>query len=445
MKLTFHQSATVTIELENVKVLCDPWLVDGEYFGSWAQYPPYDFKPEKFDDIDFIYVSHIHPDHCGAKTLSKLRKDIPVLIHNFPHKFLKNYIENFGFKVKELEHNKRIRLKNDLHINILAADNCNPEICGRYFGCSFLETKFGATQIDTMSVIENGKEIVVNTNDCPIELSEETSLRIKQTYKNIDMLLVGYAGALCFPQCFDYPQEKLEKAMKIKKQRYFTQAEKFIKLFDPKYFMPFAGRYTLAGPLYKLNKKLGIPELEEGLEYLNSKFDQNKNKGIILNSDTSFDITLGKLEKPYEPMDPKAKEDYIKNVLSSYKFDFEEESVPTTDELMSFIPKAYQRFESKRKELHYSSDWTILLDLSTKEILALSCSGGGFKIIPGEDANRYRKFLRFTVDPRLLKWLLMGPKKAHWNNAEIGSHICFKRFPDIYDRAIHYCFNWFYA
>lgn len=71
----------------------------------------YDFKPKEFDDVDYIYINHVHPDHCSPKTLSKLNKKIPVLIHKFPNKFLKNIIEKLGFDVIELENNKRRKLK----------------------------------------------------------------------------------------------------------------------------------------------------------------------------------------------------------------------------------------------------------------------------------------------------------------------------------------------
>ena len=89
MKLTYHNSAAVVIQDDQTKILVDPWLKNGEYFGSWGIFPPYDFKPQEFDDIDFIYISHVHPDHCSPKTLDKLNKKIPVLIHEFPEKYLK--------------------------------------------------------------------------------------------------------------------------------------------------------------------------------------------------------------------------------------------------------------------------------------------------------------------------------------------------------------------
>ena len=35
MKVTFHNSASLVIEGNGTKILCDPWLVDGVYIGAW--------------------------------------------------------------------------------------------------------------------------------------------------------------------------------------------------------------------------------------------------------------------------------------------------------------------------------------------------------------------------------------------------------------------------
>ena len=111
MKLTYHNSAAVVIQDDQTKILVDPWLKNGEYFGSWGIFPPYDFKPQEFDDMDFIYISHIHPDHCSPKTLEKLNKKIPVLIHEFTEKYLKKNIQRLGFDVIELKNNVKTKLK----------------------------------------------------------------------------------------------------------------------------------------------------------------------------------------------------------------------------------------------------------------------------------------------------------------------------------------------
>ena len=69
-------------------------------------------------------------------------KKIPVIILNYVDKFLKRNIERLGFNVIELEHNKRTHLKDNLHINILAAHYCNPEVCSKLMGCSNIEKIF---------------------------------------------------------------------------------------------------------------------------------------------------------------------------------------------------------------------------------------------------------------------------------------------------------------
>ena len=66
----------------------------------------------------------------------------------------------------------------------------------KFFGCGKMESKMGSTGIDTMAVIENGDQTILNVNDCPFLLSTKT-LDVVRTKSPtiIDLLLVGYAGA----------------------------------------------------------------------------------------------------------------------------------------------------------------------------------------------------------------------------------------------------------
>ena len=58
-------------------------------------------------------------------------------------------------------------------------------------------------QIDTMCVLDDNKNILMNVNDCPVELAKSTFAKINSQYKKIDVLLVGYQNASPYPQCFD--------------------------------------------------------------------------------------------------------------------------------------------------------------------------------------------------------------------------------------------------
>jgi len=453
MKITQLNSASVMIEDSigdsKVKILCDPWLEGEEYLGSWAIYPPYNFNPNNFTDVDFIYVSHIHPDHSSAKTLSKLNKNIPVLIHNFPEKFLKNKIESLGFKTIELEHGVRISLKNNLHINIMAADNCDPNICGQIMGCGLAEVKFKTTQIDTMAVFDNEKQVIVNTNDCPFDIAKDTASLIKSLYGNIDVLLVGYVAASSWPHCYTLPDDEKHQES-IKKQ--FTKLEttkKYIELFQPKYYIPFAGRYTLCGKNTALNQYRGEPELEDAFEWLCSNISSEKYRGIIMNNDCWFDVDTEKINKDYTPIDKNEKQKYVNDVLSKKKFPYEHESIPSSLEIWNLIPKSYENFEKIRKKINWISNSTIILktiDMNNDDlIIAISCNGKGFQKISQSDIKNYDQYMIISLDIRLLKWLLNGPQKAHWSNADLGSHLIYNRVGSIYKRGLFYCWNHFYS
>src|SRR5260370_2747371 len=202
MKVQFLKSATVLIEANGVKILTDPWFVDGEYYGSWAHYPPYEFDPATFADLDFIYISHIHPDHLSPKTMALLPRHVPVLIHAYATTFMRTSVEALGFRALELPHNQRTHLKNGVYINILAADNCNPALCGKFFGCTQVERSPGSTQIDSLSVIDDGRYTVVNVNDCFFELAGESLNHVQAQYPDVNLLLTSYSGAGAYPQGF---------------------------------------------------------------------------------------------------------------------------------------------------------------------------------------------------------------------------------------------------
>ena len=380
MKTTYLQNASVIIENSGEKILCDPWLIDGCYYGAWHHYPKFNFIEKEFDDIDYIYISHIHPDHFDVKTMSKLKKDIPVLIHEFPQKFLKQNIEKLGFKVEEIPHNKRTKL-GKTWINVCAADDCNPEVCSRVFGCNFEFNKFGTSQIDTFSVIDNEEQVIVNSNDCPFEIGKNTAKKIKEQYDKIDLLLVGYTGASDYPCCFDLPPDEKEQEALKKKIKRLEGAENYINIFNPKYYLPFAGRYVLGGKLISLMRHKGESTLDEGINYLSQKINQDKNIGIALNIKSYFDLNTKLVSDPYIPENKQDRDDYIHNVLSKLKLDYEEEEYPKIESILALIPKAYERFERHRKMINYSVDTHILIELDAENILAITVNGNGFKII----------------------------------------------------------------
>ena len=90
MQIKYLNSATVLISKDDTSILCDPWLIDGEFYGSWCIYPPLKVKPQDFDDVNAIYISHIHPDHFSVKTLQKMNRKIQCIFINL---LMINYVK----------------------------------------------------------------------------------------------------------------------------------------------------------------------------------------------------------------------------------------------------------------------------------------------------------------------------------------------------------------
>lgn len=448
MKVQFLKSATVLIEARGVKILTDPWFVDGEYYGSWAHYPPYEFDPALFADLDFIYISHIHPDHLSPKTMVLLPRHVPVLIHAYATRFMRTSVEALGFQAIELPHNRRTPLKNGVFINILAADNCNPALCGKFFGCTQVERSYGSTMIDTLSVIDDGAHTVVNVNDCFFEVAGESLEHVRAQYPDVDLLLTGYSGAGAYPQCF--PQLSVaerDQAAAAKRLQFLTQGENYIRAVRPRYYMPFAGTYTLAGRLVALNAHRGVPEVQEACAFYrhSERIDHERSRCIHLASGGQIDLASGDVTSEDEPVDGAAKARYIAEVLAARPLDYERDKMPAPEELTRLVPKAYERMERKRRELGFETTTIALLSLGDGTALRVSMKGDGWDIVPDDSAHQPDGFVSFRTDPRLLYWLLKGPKYAQWGNAEIGSHIEYVRRPNVYERGLYYVLSSFYA
>ena len=436
MIIKLYRSATVGIQLGGKKILFDPWLTDGVYLGAWSHYPYFDLDSNlsEINSYDAIYISHIHPDHCSQETLKKINKDIPIYIHEYHTKFLKFKIERLGFKVFELSHGKKNEIFKGVNINIFAADNCDPELCYKLLGCADFNAKNESQQIDSLVVVDDGQEVLVNVNDCPYELAQSTIPNILKQYEKIDVLMSGYGGAGCYPQCFENLnlEQKVASAKKKEKQ-FLNQALNFIKDLNPKFFLPCAGTYTLTGKLSKLQNLRRVPSIDDAYIFFDKFLKTSKT--IKLNPDASFDTTSKQYDEEYRSTNIKDYNNYIITNLINKKLDYENCEKPEIDEIYDYAVNAHKKFIEKKLLNNIEYDLDIILKVDKKGI-NLS-KNNKIDLININNINLDSKYILFDMDSRLLKWLLMGPRFAHWNNAEIGSHIKYYRNPDKYERNAH--------
>ena len=99
---------------------------------------------------------------------------------------------------------------------------------------------------------------------------------------------------------------------------------------------------------------------------------------------------------------------------------------------------------NKLEKLNVKLDTDILLEIFDKYII-IPFNKKRLDVINKDKFFEKNKYVIYKLNPNLLKKILNGPKYAHWNNAEIGSHIKFYRNPNVFDRKLHLSMSYFHA
>lgn len=421
MKVRFLASATAIVETADARILMDPWLCDGIYYGSWSHWPPYQWNDADFEGLTHIFVSHIHPDHCDRATMMRLPHHLPVIIHRFDQPFLKRNLESLGFQVIELPNGIPYRI-GDTALTIRAADDCNPEVCGRFFSCAAIYSDRGSTQIDSLIHITDGKHHIINTNDCPYPLASHMLPTLPQP----DLLMTSYGAAGPFPQCFvnfTGPQKMVQAD--VIKRRMRDQALGFAKDLKPAKVFPFAGQYVLSGRLASLNKFLGVPEVD----LIYDDMEQEGLEVARIARGATYDLATQTTDQEYTPVDVAAKQEHIERVLAKRNFEFDADPEPSRTEEQELVTKARERLEHKRRQHGLVSPVTVIAN--------------NYELSMGAPADG--SYLKMNVDSKLFTRLMRGPRFAHWNNVEIGSHIRYDRRPNVFNRGISHIMSFFHA
>jgi UDP-MurNAc hydroxylase len=417
VRVRYLASASVVVEHGGTRVLCDPWFTDGIYYGAWCHNPPCPWTPEAFHDVDALYISHIHQDHCDLATLKRLRKGTPVYLAPYAEPFLATMLRGRGFPVRVLQPGARADLGGGLHLELMAADLCDPQACGQWIGCPLPHARPDVSyQVDSLAVFSGGGRVVVNLNDCPLPLVTPALARIRAAYGAVDLVLKTYASAGPYPQCFpDLGPDGMRRAAAAKQRRFIDWAHEVVDRLGARRWLPFAGQYTLAGRLARLNPYRGVPELAELPDHPAM---------VRLNRGAWWDVDRDQASEAWVPEDPAERARYEREVLAGRTLAYERDDLPEADP--AELDAAITRWRARVAARGFRIRSTLWLGVGASRRLLHAGDGSAEVTVSG--------------DPRLLHWLLH--RKAHWNAAEVGSHLTYHRTPDTYERAAYYALSY---
>lgn len=223
MLVTYLGHAAILLEAGGRRLLMDPWLVDPTYHGTWWHFPPLELGPRDLPPIDYLYVSHEHPDHFDPPTLAQLDKNIHVVIANFRKKRLRDSLARLGFHtITELPFETDFACGDGGPVVRLVAPDRPWD--------------------DSAILIRHDGTTVMNVNDC--HLDEATLARLGRAY-DIDLAFLTFTGASQYPGCFDFPlASKIERA-RYSKHSHLEELVHWATLLRTKRAVPAAGNHAL--------------------------------------------------------------------------------------------------------------------------------------------------------------------------------------------------------
>jgi UDP-MurNAc hydroxylase len=143
----------------------------------------------------------------------------------------------------------------------------------------------------------------------------------------------------------------------------------------------------------------------------------------------------------------KKKFNNYKKKLKKIKFDYETDENIDANEIFNLAKLAFLNYVKKKNDLNIHVNSDIFFKIKKNYIMINSSKNliTMIKLKKNEIYKYSKSYVILDLDDRLFKRILLGPKFAHWNNAEIGSHIKFFRFPDRFERNLHTSISFFHC
>ena len=435
MKVQWFRSATVAIVTKSgTKVLCDPWITNGAFIGSWFHFPK--IEGFEFDELvgtnwDALYISHLHADHFDRKLVGAIARSQPeckVFLPKFSHRWLYRAVKNCGFResqIYELESGKPFQIK-DLTVVTYTADYCAPEICGIAIPCTSVTSREAA--IDSLAVFEADSQRILNANDA---LAVSSVSKLWSKIGKVDLLLGHYGGAGPYPQCFEGMSKelKLVESQELAKT-FLSRLSDAANKLSARFVMPYAGQYILSGSLIGLNQFRSVVPLTTASEYILKNSDSIP---VTMEPFSYFDLDSETIGKKWVEPNLESVNSYLKEI-SSFTFPYQnkmeiwENGSSILERALENVASEYlKRLTLGRSQGNYS------VTIQTENIgRTINFDGARVTLTKPEDPL-FESWAKLELDERLLKRIILrangysGFTQYHFNQAEIGSHIRWSR------------------
>ena len=212
-KIEWVNHAGYILSFNGTNLLVDPWLSKSAFNNGWDLVSPTVVSDASLKSIDYIWFSHEHPDHFSVPDLlGSLKKNClnaTVIFQKTKDKRVKNFCEKNGFKFVELGSDQILKLSDQFSIRVLPHG-----------------------LIDSLSIVQAGDRVIINTNDCV--LTPDDCSQIRKVAPKCDLLLTQFSYASWMGNA-NQPEVRREAVCEK-----WNEIEIQVNAFSPTHVIPFA-------------------------------------------------------------------------------------------------------------------------------------------------------------------------------------------------------------
>jgi hypothetical protein len=429
MRLTALNNATTLVQTSDTTLLFDPWIISDLYNGTWSPYPVPPDPTSLLNQVDIVYISHLHQDHWDIETIRLLDPSVRIILPTAPftHVIESELVRNGYQNIEYMPLATWCSITSEMRIYIIPPLNRmgqELELYSEYNQDSIMT-------IDTGLVIQESP-----SKKCHVILGDNTPYDFDLAIANLGDLDVGslwfaYNGfAQDYPLCFD--QFTVEDKLKISNQMCLRREEVNIRLIQhlkPTLLVPHSSEFSLNGTraeefwnihsdtffnrdLYakRIQALTGIPAIglyaEDQLQYSNSSFQ------TTIHSTPSSRRAVSKGSKVHIP----------KSSLSGDLLDLLETS----------LSGMFQRCQRHSVDTSAFDEWTLWIHLGDECTFEIDFSDNRVSLISTKPTPT--NLLEWTLDENLLRCLL--ERKLHFDNCEIACLFNWRRSPNVFNRHL---------
>ena len=394
MKFTVLSHAGLHVEHNGVSIVVDPWLIGSCYWRSWWNYP----EPDRslIDNLkpDYIYLTHLHWDHCHGPSLRQFDRNTKVLIPLVQTRRMRRDLRQLGFQnVKEISHGQRLELGGGL------------DLYSYQFGIG----------TDSAIVLTDGQTTLFNSNDC--KLFGGPLRQITKRFKKIDFVFRSHSSASAIPYCVEGYETSSGQIRT--QQDYVDEFSRFAIHIGARYAIPFASNHCFVHKdTIRFNETAVTPDRVSDCCNAMASRTGARTESVVMPPGSSWNAARG---FEISEFDYGRKKEYVDQLSIKYgdklakQYEKEEKvlaNFKTFDEYFTNFLAAVPAFITRRRKLKVifkvkdrEGDKQWLVDLNSRDVRPVKDEQADFIIespaVVINDCTRKKMFSVWTASKRL--------------------------------------------